>query len=854
MGLSDAPNSAGRIYSLATALVTESGLRSQLASLPLVAWTALALLLGIILAEAVPLNTTLCLLLVPVWLLAAGLLNQNSGQHLQTACLLVAVVVCGSVRWQITQPLPGQPQLNSIAAGESRVMRVKAVIATVPVLRAGSDESLFSGRLDALDQTRFLADITPLSMENDSGSSGLPITGRCMVYVQGDASKSLSRGDEVILTGEYQWPKSPGNPGEFDFQQYLRRHSLQGLFFVRHHLTIQTVRPVPPWHPNAWISALRREARHALDSSVDARVRPIALALLLGNRHMLPAEVEGSFVASGTMHLLAISGLHVGILCGFLMKVLHLLMVRRRTALILTGCVCVTYALMTDLRPSVLRATVFFLVFAVSEFTQRRISISGLLGFTALIMLSLQPMMAFDAGAWLSFLSVAALGMLGSRLPPPDFRRSVPVEHLTMGERLAELSKMLLSHISHRTLQMLVVLMVTSPLVAMTFHVVSPIALVVNLVLIAVTVVALWFGIAVLFVGFLWPPLTAVPGWIFSMLLQVLASGVSWAAAVPGGHLFLAHPPVWLIPAYYALLTLALFGRRSRLPATAGLFAVVALALIDSPRQPTDSDVTVTVLDVGHGSAAVVESQGHAFLIDAGAMNGGDKTADVICRFLWSRGIRQLNGLLVSHADIDHYGAVPGILARMPVAELVTSRDFVRSDAQPVQSLLHLADRHRVPIRLVQHRDSCRLNDAHLTILSPTADQLPSNAGDNERSLVVSMSAFGRRVLATGDIEGAGLNDLLPQLNSADILISPHHGAINSNTPSLAATVQPQIVAVSARDTHARPVLENVYAQARQVLFTGDVGAIQFRIQPDGTQHSSGFRQSSTAARPPRSL
>ena len=187
--------------------------------------------------------------------------------------------------------------------------------------------------------------------------------GNLQVYVGGDATATLHKGDEVMLTGRWNRPLAPGNPGEFDYANFLNRRQISGLFFVNHPAAVRVVVSCSKWSAGYWVSKLRNEARSVLVTAVPEHVRGIALALLLGNRNQLPSETADAFVASGTMHLLAISGLHVGILCAFLLSIFHLLIIRRSRALLLTATVCVIYAMITDLRPSVLRATVFFLVF-----------------------------------------------------------------------------------------------------------------------------------------------------------------------------------------------------------------------------------------------------------------------------------------------------------------------------------------------------------------------------------------------------------------------------------------------------------------------------------------------------------
>ena len=174
------------------------------------------------------------------------------------------------------------------------------------------------------------------------------MSGRCLVYVEGDATNRLSAGDTVSIIGGLSWPESPGNPGEFDYSQFLNRQQFSAQLFVKHPDAISVVTPASRFHVMHWVSMLRNDANRVLTESTDAEVHGVALALLLGERRQIPADTERHFVASGTMHLLAISGLHVGILFLFLLRLCNLLFLRRRQSLVFALGVCGIYAMVQD--------------------------------------------------------------------------------------------------------------------------------------------------------------------------------------------------------------------------------------------------------------------------------------------------------------------------------------------------------------------------------------------------------------------------------------------------------------------------------------------------------------------------
>ena len=225
---------------------------------------------------------------------------------------------------------------------------------------------------------------------------------------------------------------------------------------------------------------------------MEPEYRGIAAALLLGSRSEIRSETADVFIGSGTMHLLAISGLHIGILCLLLIRLGHWLLIPWNQRLVFILAFCIMYAFVTDLRPSVVRATVFLCLFTVSQITLRQVSLPVVIGQTACLMLLWQPHLAFDTGAWLSFLSVTGLAWATQVIPLAVLRDTVggpatgTPAPLTFPEHLRDIVLQVCHWLAAGYRPMLWILAATIPLTAWEFHVISPIGLLVNVVLITV--------------------------------------------------------------------------------------------------------------------------------------------------------------------------------------------------------------------------------------------------------------------------------------------------------------------------------------------------------------------------------
>lgn len=827
----------------APALSNPSSAILNIRTLPTVLSVAVLFGFGIQVGESLPLSPGHFLVATAAWLLSGVVLHRKCNPRAATLSIAVFIVGLGICRWQLQQ-YSASPNLRELVDHSGTTVNLRATVHSVPAVHVKPSSELSPRLFGAAQQTRFEIDAESIA----SHDGDVPVSGRCLVYVEGDASDIVSVRDEITLTGQLQWPGPPDNPGEFDFASFLHRRQIAALFFVQHTRAIRTVSAVSRTDARYWLGTIRKEAQSVLTNNVATDVQGIALALLLGERNQIPSETERAFVASGTMHLLAISGLHVGILCLFVLRICNLLIIRRKSALLITMTICIAYAYVTDLRPSVVRATVFFAVFVFGELTHRQITSLRLLAITAVLMLLWQPQLVFDHGAWLSFLSVFALGLVDlQRMPDDD--SDVPADTITWSEQLRHVLTVFGKWLRYRYSQMLAILALTTPLVALTFNVLSPIGLVVNVLLIPATAVALCLGFVTLAIGILLPPAAFAPGYVFSGLLELLAFLVRSTSDVNSGHLYIADFSPTLVVAYYVLAATALLLPVGKLRRTviASVLICAVLAISNPGGTQNPEGLRCTVLNVGHGNATIVEfSNGKVMVVDAGAMNRGARTADLICGYLWHRGYRSINGLVISHADMDHYNAVPEIISRIPVGEVITTQRFIRSDSDAVQILLSLLERREIPVHIASDSDVAVIADATVKVVE--AAELSDHVADNEKSLLVEITYGGRRLMLPGDIEGEGARQVLPRVSPVDVLVSPHHGATSANNEFTAETLKPKNLIVSARDTSTAAHLNAIFSEADSIRFTAVSGAVTINVLPDGCLDFREFVASHTEA------
>ncbi len=597
------------------------------------------------------------------------------------------------------------------------------------------------------------------------------------------------------------------NPGGFDFEAYALARGLAAVGYVRTDARNTRVDAAPWWSLGA--------RRQALAERLEAVGEPgpanaVVKALALGVREDLSSEQWAVLRATGTAHLIAISGLHVGLvawLAGVASARLWACSARLATwlpaprAAVGVALVAATgYAALAGFSVPTRRALVMLAVLAAARLMGRRVATSSVLALACLAVMLLDPLAVASTGFWLSFCAVAAIAFgCAARLGP----RSGDGRGAVLWWRWGRVHPLVALGVAPASLLLIGDAAPLAPLAnALAVPWVS--MLVVPPSILAALVVSVWPAAAAALVALasaaldlLWPTLE---------LLAALAPG----PAPP-------RPGAWalgLAALGFALVALPAPTRARWL----GVCCLAPLVLAAAPALAPGA-LAVTVLDVGQGLSVVVRSASAVLVYDAGARwrGGLDAGRDVVARHLESRGVRRLAELVVSHGDVDHAGGAAGLRAALDVGEAIGDAGL----APPRSPCVH-GRRWR--------RDGLRY-----TLL-----RVEGAGTDNDRSCVLRIDTPGGTVVLPGDIEAPAEGELVAHLDGAAplaLLVAPHHGSATSSTRGFLEALRPRHVAVSAghRNRFGFPdpkVLARLDAVGATVQTTGRCGAIEYLIAP----------------------
>lgn len=714
----------------------------------------------------------------------AGLLAGFSGSASAAFAVLGAAALAGASRRALTGCV-----LAAIAAAGVMVARADGAGArscltsalasrTVPVVleEAASPGSLAHGHLAACD--------TPVSIAVEDGSA--------------------AGGALVSATGEIV-------------------QSRRGIFVQ--HARVRLERPPP--------RLVRWRAR--IGAAVDRTFgtdAPLVRALLIADRRELTPELRDEFAAAGLAHMLAIAGLHIGIIALTVMVLLELVGLPRPRASVAAVLVVIGYVLLIGAPIPAVRSATMLGALALTRVVQRpsaRWAIVAIGASQPVIV----PRLALDVGYQLSVVGVTAMIASGRAA------RRIGIDRLPG----------LLRPIAAAMWATTIATVATAPIVAATFGRVSVIAPLTNVFaapLLALAQPLMLFGLLLAPLGLgTWFADAAHP--VLAALLRVASVG----ASVPHGALYASPTPIgaaltWVVA---AMVIFACASREWMRPAVAGLGACAVLAWL--PFMPAGSGfVELHVIDVGQGDAIAVRTpHGQWVLVDAGrAWRGGDAGRSTVVPYIGRRG-GPLDAFVLSHPHTDHVGGASTVLRALHPA-LYVDAGFP-GPAGPYRSSLETARDERVRWARAHPGDSLSIDGVTFTFLAPDSAWTARLDDPNLASIVTRVRVGDISMLLMGDAERAEEDWLLrnqPDLLHADVLKVGHHGSSTSSTDPFLDAVSPRLalVSVGAGNSYGLPsvnVMRDLAARGAQVLRTDRLGTIVAKtdgvrlfVQADGDE------------------
>ena len=622
---------------------------------------------------------------------------------------------------------------------------------------------------------------------------------------------NLHAGERWQLTLRLKQPHGSSNPHGFDFEIWALENKVRAVGYVHgkgdnHRVDAQASGVM--YHIESWRETVRDKFNSTLTG---APYVGVLNALAIGDQGSIPAHQWQVFTRTGVNHLMSISGLHITMLAsvGFALTYwlwrrstrLTLWQPARRIAALVALMVALSYSLLSGYGVPAQRTVYMVAAVAVALWLKRNFSLGQILSFALLGVLIPDPWAVLSPGFWLSFGAVALILYVSAhRIGRSHWLREYIVVQWAMTIGLVPMLLALFQQVS----------------------IVSPVANAIAIPLVSLVVVPLALLGAVL----PWD----VPLWLAHIVMDFTMQILEWLNALPQAVWTQHAPPVWSVIA--GMLGILLILAPRGIPARwLGVIFMLPMFL-NAPEPPAENTLRMIIFDVGQGLSVGVQTQHHALLFDTGPDFSGDADSGnrIIVPTLRALGIAKLDGLILSHDDLDHTGGTASVMQAMPINWVASSLP----DASPLlQNFPQQSDGEMHGARHCTDGNHWQWDGVDFEFLHPASGLDTSiKLHDNELSCVLRISLGEQHILLVGDIEKKSEQRLLENHTdklSANLLVVPHHGSKSSSTPKFVAAVLPDYAVFTNgyRNRYGHPKAEIVQRYA-------DSGAELLRSDADG--------------------
>ena len=681
----------------------------------------------------------------------------------------------------------------------------------------------------------------------------------------------LKQGDIFSAQGIITKLKQASNPGEYNYAEYYNRKNITYKFSTKNGklrwFTPENLSSITKL--NKVLTAIKSNFTKTLSSCPRFKTEKIVLQrMLLGTKEPLPTSLIETFRRTNTFHIIAISGLHIGIICGIFWCLMWCAGVpgKYRSASILI--ILWLYAIMVGMKPSVVRASLMFSGLAIAPLFNRRNHIINTLLFVALIYLFIWPRELNSLGSMLTFISVLALiiGMPILNLILKRFKRLYPPYLYDLEHQKYKSFYLVFQYFLKIVCGTFVIWLFTWPIILTTNNLITPSTWLANLLAIPALSIVLVLGFATLLFSFVWPFAAQLINYINLICLHTLIKSINFIGTFPGSFFSMKSLSSENLFLYYASLALTLIWiwkfflpfeknilriRLLGVAALAGWFLFAGNFLIQKNSNYLKT-LKIIALDVGLGDSMVIHTpESKNILIDAGVRYGSFSMGEkVVVPYLRSEGINSLDAIICSHFDRDHIGGLIEVLENFKVNKIFSPPDI---SLNPLAAKLKkLAYEKNIEWCEPFKGEKLVFGALTGTVLNPPAVITKwindvDEWEDNTWSLVIRWEYDGHSFLSTGD---ATITSETIQMETcknlrSDILKAGHHGSKTSNSEKYIDAVTPILTIINVGPNSMRlpskKIINRFKSKKVPVFRTDKSGAIKLIFNKKGIEVKTFF-------------
>lgn len=599
----------------------------------------------------------------------------------------------------------------------------------------------------------------------------------------------LLPGNSIHAEGIFLKGREKRNPGEFDYNKYLNSKGIPGILIINEGDSLSIDNP-----NYAFFSTAIFNARKFIDSRIhdlfESEAAGLLRGLLLADRSEIDFELKTQFINSGVIHVLAVSGLHVGYILIIFIFLFGRLNIYLRTILIAAGLL--TFMLITGIPPSVFRATVMALIILLAFISNRSTNLINSIALAAVILLLIDPNEIYNPGFQLSFSAVLSIAVIYPIIEKQVNQLQISNRWIT--RVLLFIGVSLSAQIG------------TMPFTLAYFGKLSVISLFANLVVIPAIGIVIAVAFTSLFFSLVSFSLASYFAAVNDLIVSILFSIIKFTGSLKYSFVWIPDYSVFDSVIFYTIIAAFLYAikdsirwRSKIVLSLLVLLNIVYLSSLDDKVLLPDNKLSVMVIDVGQGDAILVKFPNNkTALIDAGDLNPFfDNGERIIIPLLMQLGIKKVDYGFISHLDADHYGGFLSLLYHGMISEIFKPPP----DGSPKDNRLEgFLTKLNVNVNYYT-REIYELGGARLYILNDDKDDFYNSLSSNDKSGMMKLVYGDVSILFTGDVEKKAEEYYVRRYGhflDSNILKVAHHGSKTSSIRSFIDVVTPEISLISA--------------------------------------------------------
>ncbi|MBZ2175752.1 DNA internalization-related competence protein ComEC/Rec2 [Schnuerera sp. xch1] len=592
----------------------------------------------------------------------------------------------------------------------------------------------------------------------------------------------LDIGDKIRFNAVLREPIENTNPRLYNYKLNLLTNNIYTTTTIREYSILDVVEQ----NLNIFLS-LKLSFIDKVEKTFDLYLAegnsPIMKSIILGEDSYLDEERIQQFRDLGLAHILAVSGLHIGILTALLVGMFAYIGIDRRINIILTIIILWIYAYIIGYPVSVLRSNIMFTVLLLSQLWAKPYDSINVLFFALLLLIIINPYWIFSVGFQLSFVATFSIIYF-----TPKFNKILYLKDSSIVRTLVSIISVQIGLL---------------PVLAYYFNHIPLISIVSNLILVPLFSICLVLSIFLIFFSFISEYISDAIGITINFLLNIQLMAIEILNYFPVLNIKVASPSFLTIGMYYILIFTLLgiiqIKELNRVITKVMVTYLLLLILINSISINLNETLSIDFIDVGQGDSILLRTKEENYLIDTGGNAFGDFDIgeNILLPYLEKEGVFKLDGIFITHFHEDHCKSLPYLMDNMKIENIYFG--YTEDNNASYKDIKNRAEHKDIPIFILKKGDRLNLDNNEVTVIGPNYELLKnSNNNENDLSLVLLLTHFDTTILFTGDIEKKGEENVVNTMHrNIDFLKVPHHGSNTSSGADLLNVLKPNIGIIS---------------------------------------------------------